>query len=634
MQAIILAAGMGKRLKELSRDAAKCMVEVNGITLIQRTLDQLDELGLSRIVVVAGHKGEKLKAYIGTLGIRTPIVYVDNDIYFKTNNIYSLYLAREYLAAEDTLLLECDIIFEPAALCRLLADPYPNLVLVDRYASWMDGTMVTLDENRNILRFVSKKEFSYAEREQYYKTVNIYKFSREFSCSCYIPFLEAYCKALGNNEYYEQVLKVITLLDDYQIKAALLAGERWYEIDDVQDLDIARSLFAKEDERLGLYERRYGGYWRYPGLLDYCYLVNPFFPPRQMTEEMKASFETLLTEYPSGMEVNSLLAAKCFGLKPDQIVPGNGAAELIKALMERDGSRIGMALPTFEEYPNRKVKQENHGNRVVTFVPGQMGDLRQSGDGQGHPVMHASGEAGGLRSLRYTEQDLMDYYEAHPVDMLVVVNPDNPSGNYIKKEGLLRLAQWAEEKEIRLVVDESFADFAEEPDHTLLEQEILNRYPGLIVVKSISKSYGVPGLRLGILAGGDRELISELKKDVAIWNINSFAEFFLQIYEKYRSDYEQSLDRLRECRRELSEQLSELPYMEVYPSEANYIMCRIKDGGPAATELTRRLLLEEKILIKDLTGKKGLEGGQYIRLAIRRRSENRRLTQALSRILC
>ncbi len=634
MQAIILAAGMGKRLKELSRDAAKCMVEVNGITLIQRTLDQLDELGLSKIVVVAGHKGEKLKAYIGTLGIRTPIVYVDNDIYFKTNNIYSLYLAREYLAAEDTLLLECDIIFEPAALRRLLADPYPNLVLVDRYASWMDGTMVTLDENRNILRFVSKKEFSYAEREQYYKTVNIYKFSREFSCSCYIPFLEAYCKALGNNEYYEQVLKVITLLDDYQIKAALLAGERWYEIDDVQDLDIARSLFAKEDERLGLYQRRYGGYWRYPGLLDYCYLVNPFFPPRQMTEEMKASFETLLTEYPSGMEVNSLLAAKCFGLKPDQIVPGNGAAELIKALMERDGSRIGMALPTFEEYPNRKGKQENHGNRVVTFVPGQMGDLRQSGDGQGHPVMHASGEAGGLRSLMYTEQDLMDYYEAHPVDMLVVVNPDNPSGNYIKKEGLLRLAQWAEEKEIRLVVDESFADFAEEPYHTLLEQEILNRYPGLIVVKSISKSYGVPGLRLGVLAGGDRELISELKKDVAIWNINSFAEFFLQIYEKYRSDYEQSLDRLRECRRELSEQLSELPYMEVYPSEANYIMCRIKDGGPAATELTRRLLLEEKILIKDLTGKKGLEGGQYIRLAIRRRSENRRLTQALSRILC
>lgn len=630
MQAIILAAGMGKRLKELSRDAAKCMVEVNGITLIQRTLGQLDELSLSRIIVVAGHKGEKLKAYIGTLGIRTPIVYVDNDIYYKTNNIYSLYLAREYLAAEDTLLLECDIIFEPAALRRLLSDPYPNLVLVDQYASWMDGTMVTLDENRNILRFVSKKEFSYGEREQYYKTVNIYKFSREFSCSCYIPFLEAYCRALGNNEYYEQVLKVITLLDDYQIKAALLEGERWYEIDDIQDLDIARSLFAKKEERLGLYQKRYGGYWRYPGLLDFCYLVNPFFPPKQMLEEMKASFETLLTEYPSGMEVNSLLAAKCFGLKPEQILPGNGAAELIKALMERDEGRIGMALPTFEEYPNRKIGQ---GSPVEGFVPGEEGGMRSSGNTQEHSVMYVPGEVGGLRPLRYTEQDLMDYYGAHPVDMLVVVNPDNPSGNYIKKEGMLRLAQWAEEKCIRLVADESFADFAEEPDNTLLDQEILNRYPGLIVVKSISKSYGVPGLRLGVLASGDGELVSGLKKDVAIWNINSFAEFFLQIYEKYRSDYEQSLARLRECRRAMSERLSELPYLEVYPSEANYMMCRIKDGGPLAVDLTRRLLLEEKILIKDLTGKKGLEGGQFIRLAIRRPEENERLVQALLHII-
>lgn len=247
--------------------------------------------------------------------------------------------------------------------------------------------------------------------------------------------------------------------------------------------------------------------------------------------------------------------------------------------------------------------------------------------------MQASDEAGGLRPSRYTEQDLMAYYEAHPVDMLVVVNPDNPSGNYINKEGMLRLAQWAKEKGIRLVADESFADFADEPDNTLLDQEILNRYPGLIVVKSISKSYGVPGLRLGVLASGDRELIGGLKKDVAIWNINSFAEFFLQIYEKYRSDYEQSLVRLRECRRAFAKQLSELPYLEVYPSEANYIMCRIKDGGPSAAELTQRLLLEEKILIKDLTGKKGLEGGQYIRLAIRRPEENRRLTQALARIL-
>ena len=97
MQAIILAAGMGKRLKELTKDNTKCMVEVNGITLIERVLRQLDRLGLSKIVLVVGYKGDKLISFVDTMSINTPIVFVDNPIYDKTNNIYSLYLAKEYL---------------------------------------------------------------------------------------------------------------------------------------------------------------------------------------------------------------------------------------------------------------------------------------------------------------------------------------------------------------------------------------------------------------------------------------------------------------------------------------------------------------------------------------------------------
>lgn len=606
MQAIILAAGMGKRLKELTRSATKCMVKVNGETLIERTLSQLDRLGLSRIVIVAGYEGQKLKTYVGTLPVATPIVYVDNAVYDRTNNIYSLYLARAYLAEEDTLLLESDIIFEPAVLKRLLDNPYPSLALVDRYESWMDGTVVTLDENCNIIRFINKKEFSFADCGSYYKTVNIYKFSREFSCSYYIPFLEAYCRALGNNEYYEQVLKVITLLEDPQIKAAPLDGELWYEIDDAQDLDIAASLFARMPDRLARYQRRYGGYWRYPRLLDFCYLVNPYFPPARMVEEMKASFDALLTAYPSGMAVNSLLAAKCFGLRPEQVIPGNGAAELIKALMEYDAGRsVGISLPTFEEYPNRK----NGSGSVVPFCPGAE------------------------RQFAYTETDLMEYYEAHPVDTLVLVNPDNPSGNDIPKEGLLRLADWAARKQIRLIVDESFADFADEPDHTLLTQDILDRYPTLAVVKSISKSYGVPGLRLGVLAGGDRALIDSLKQKVSIWNINSFAEFYLQIYEKYEQDYRQGLVRYRACRAAFVEQLKKIPALTVYPTQANFVMCRLAGGSMTAAALAQTLLDREQILIKDLGGKRGLDGGQYIRLAIRRPEENDRLIRALCRYL-
>ena len=335
MQAIILAAGMGKRLKDLTDDNTKCMVKVNGVTMIERMLSQLDKLKLSGIVIVVGYKADNLMEFVSTLDIHTPIIYVNNDIYYKTNNIYSLYLARNYLLKEDTLLLESDLVFEDKVLQKLIDDPYPSLALVAKYESWMDGTVVTLDEENNIKSFLDKKHFQFKDISSYYKTVNIYKFSKEFSNTHYVPFLEAYSKALGDNEYYEQVLKVITLLDKPEIKATILTDESWYEIDDVQDLDIAESIFTTSGEdKLRRIQSRYGGYWRYPDLIDFCYLVNPFYPTPKLLDEIKANFERLICYYPSGMEVNSLLAAKYFGLHKQNVVVGNGAAELIKSLME------------------------------------------------------------------------------------------------------------------------------------------------------------------------------------------------------------------------------------------------------------------------------------------------------------
>lgn len=315
MQAIILAAGMGRRLKDLTQDNTKCMVKVNGVTLIDRMLHQIEAQHLSRIVIVVGYEGQKLIDYIASLGISTPITYVNNPIYDKTNNIYSLALAKDWLCKEDTLLFESDLIFEDAVLEELINDPRDTLALVDKYESWMDGTCVKLADDDSIETFVPGKKFKFNEIKEYYKTVNIYKFSKEFSNTHYVPFLDAYQSALGENEYYEQVLRVITMLDEPVIKAKRLDGQRWYEIDDIQDLDIAESIFTPdEDEKVRLLQGRYGGYWRYPKLLDFCYLVNPYFPPQKMRDEIKANFETLLTQYPSGMKVNSLLAAKNFGV--------------------------------------------------------------------------------------------------------------------------------------------------------------------------------------------------------------------------------------------------------------------------------------------------------------------------------
>ena len=597
MQAIILAAGMGKRLKELTQNNTKCMVKVNGVSLIDRMLHQIQKQNVDRIVIVVGYEREKLKEYIATLGITRPITYIDNPIYDKTNNIYSLSLASDYLCEDDTLLFESDLIFEDSVLDSLVRDPRPTLALVDKYESWMDGTCVKLDEDDNIEAFVPGKKFKFDEIKDYYKTVNIYKFSRDFSKTHYVPFLDAYQKALGENEYYEQVLRVITMLDDPVIKAKRLTGQKWYEIDDIQDLDIATSIFTPdEDEKVALLQGRYGGYWRYPKLLDFCYLVNPYFPPQKLVDEIKANFDTLLRDYPSGMRVNSLLAAKNFGVHQENILVGNGAAELIKSLMERISWKTGFVRPTFDEYPHRYDRAES-----VDFTPDN-------------------------RDYSYTADDLMDYFGDKGIQNLVVVNPDNPSGNYIPKKDLLRLIDWCVEKKINLILDESFADFSDEENNTLIDQEILDKYKNLYVMKSISKSYGVPGLRLGVLASGDTDTIAFMKKDVAIWNINSFAEFYMQIEEKYKKDYAAALVKFRAERARFQDELAKVPGVRVIPSQANFVMVEL-EKKISPKELLKKLLTKHSLLIKELTTK--TNGRNYLRLAVRDKEDDDRLVAAM-----
>lgn len=601
MQAIILAAGMGKRLGDLTKNNTKCMVKVNGISLIDRALTQLSSLNLSRVVIVVGYKGDNLRSYLGNEYNGLKIEYIENPIYDKTNNIYSLSLAKKELQEDDTLLIESDLIFDDSLFPLIVNNPYPNLALVDKYETWMDGTMVRLDEGNNIVNFVSKKAFRYNDVDSYYKTVNIYKFSKDFLCTHYVPFLDAYTKALGNNEYYEQVLRVITLLDECELKALPLEGQKWYEIDDIQDLDIAETIFAPEEDRLPLYQKRFGGYWRFPNLLDFCYLVNPFFPPQKLKDELKASFDTLLSEYPSGMRINSLLIAKYFHINKDYAVVGNGAAELIKSLMEGLHGRLGVVYPTFEEYSNRYNQVE-----LVPFIPDN-------------------------KNFSYTADDLMAYFERRNIHSLLLINPDNPSGNFISFHGLIRLAQWTQKRNIRFIVDESFVDFSEGyEDNTLLRDVLLEQYPHLVVMKSISKSYGVPGLRLGVLASSDKELIHRIRKDVSIWNINSFAEFYMQIYGKYESDYRKGCALFIAERRRFKKELETISWLRVIPSQANYFLCEIT--GKYTSGQLLDCLLKKNILIKDCSGKKGFLHENYVRIAIKCKGENDTLVQALKEV--
>lgn len=602
MQAIILAAGMGKRLGEYTKDNTKCMVPVNGAPLIDRTLGQLSKLGLNRVVIVVGYEGKKLMDYLGTERDGLKIEYVNNPIYDKTNNIYSLALAKEQLQEDDTLLIESDLIFDDGMFGLLLDNPFPNLALVAKYETWMDGTMVKIDRENNIVNFVTKAAFNYDEVGSYYKTVNIYKFSKEFSLTKYVPFLDAYSKAVGNNEYYENVLRIISFLSKSDLKALPITNEKWYEIDDKQDLDIAEALFAEEKDILRKYYGRYGGFWRFPKMLDYCYLVNPYFRNSRIIDEMNANFRTLIGEYPSGMKVNTLLASKCWGVKEEYVIPGNGAAELIKALMEDLPGTLGVTRPTFEEYPNRRNPET-----LVTFVP-------KNAD------------------YRYSSKDLMEFFGKNHADNLLLINPDNPSGNFIPKKDILALADWCEKNGTRLIVDESFVDFSHGYEkNSLLDDKILESHPHLVVMKSISKSYGVPGIRLGILCSADKDLIAKMKKDVSIWNLNSFAEFFMQIYTKYEKDYKLACEQFIEERDAFGDELRKIKFLRVMPSEANYFLCEILPPKNA-NSLVLTMLKKYNILTRDCSDKKGFDGKQYMRIAVRSHEDNARLLNAFKEL--
>lgn len=601
MQAIILAAGMGKRLGEYTKNNTKCMVPVNGVPLIDRVLNQLSSLKLSRVVIVVGYEGQKLIDYIGNEYNGLKIEYIFNSIYDKTNNIYSLALAKDKMQEDDTLLLESDLIFDDRLFSLVVDNPCPNLALVAKYEAWMDGTMVQIDDERNIVNFVPKEAFRHEQADSYYKTVNIYKLSKEFSANRYVPFLEAYMKAIGNNEYYENVLRILSFLDCKDLKALPITDEKWYEIDDKQDLDIAEALFADDEQLMQKFYSRYGGFWRFPKMLDFCYLVNPFFPSQRMLDEMKASFLTLLTEYPSGMKVNALLASKCWGVSEKYIVPGNGAAELIKFLMDNLNGKLGVIRPSFEEYPNR------YQGEVVTFIP-------QNSD------------------FRYTGQDIIDYYANKDIANLLLINPDNPSGNFIPKDDILKVADWCKLNQVRFIVDESFVDFSEEYEIcSMLDDTILESYPNMIVVKSISKSYGVPGLRLGIMASADEVLIKEAKKYVSIWNINSFAEFFMQIFTKYSKDYHKACGSFQAERADFLSKLCEIPFIHVMPTQANFVLCEVKEPY-SSMEIVKRMLREHNILLSACSAKKGLQGGKYLRIAIRGHQDNARLIEAFKQL--
>ena len=459
MQAIMLAAGKGSRLGKYTKNNTKCMLDVHGETLLERAIDALLEAGIKDFILVLGYKKDNVKKFIKEkeLDKKINITYVDNDVYDTTNNIYSLYLAKDYLIQDDTILLESDLIYDKSIIKKLVNFKYESAALIAKYEEWMDGTVVKLNDDNTINSFVERKDFNYDDVDSYYKTVNIYKFSKDFSERFYLPFLESYIKAYGNNDYYELVLKVISELKDTNLYGLPLTNELWYEIDDCQDYDIVKAMFAPSThERLELFHKRFGGYWRFGNIKDYCYLVNPYFPTEAMINKMKYFYDKLLFNYPSGQSIERICACRMFdNVSDDNILIGNGAAELINNLKYIVGKKIALTIPSFNEYVRCFPNSE------ITYINSKDDNYRLS-----------------LNKLKET---------LNKVDTLIVISPDNPSGSHLKYGEVIELLDMAKEMDKQVIFDESFIDFAND-SYTLINDDILKKYPNLIVIKSISKS--------------------------------------------------------------------------------------------------------------------------------------------------
>lgn len=601
----MLAAGMGRRMRKQTENHTKCMITINGKTLLLRAVEALKKAKINKLVLVVGYKYDVLQEYIDSEQEfkDMEIEYVYNYDYSSTNNIYSLFLAKDHLVQDDTILLESDLIFEDSLIEDLVNDSRKNLVVASKYEQWMNGTVIVINDKDNVVDFIEKEKFRYEDVDKYYKTVNIYKFSKEFSQKQYLPFLDAYLTAYGTNQYYEQVLKILSHIRNSELEAYRLNNTNWYEIDDTQDLDIAETMFASEDEILAKYEYHFGGYWRFPHIVDFCYLVNPYYPPPKMISQLKYAFNQLLTQYPSGMKIQKLNAESMFDVDRKYITVGNGATELINVLGKYISGRMSLFIPSFNEYCRCFT------NCTINEISSEQ------------------------YNYQYNIDAILNIIE--DTDTLLLINPDNPSGGFIEKEDMLRIIDKCEKHSVRIIVDESFVDFAEKGlRYTLLDNSIIEKYKNLIVIRSISKSYGVPGLRLGVMASSNEKVNGFMSRNMAIWNINSFAEYYLQIQRLYKRSYSAACDEIVLRRKELISELSSIAYLKVFPSQANYVMCELDEScGYNSRQLAVELVKHYGLLAKNLSEKKGFNSKSFLRFAVKDKESDKKLVDALKSVI-
>lgn len=594
MIAVVLAAGVGRRMGPLTRDCPKTLLEVGGRTVLGRLIDGLLCNGIRDVCIVTGYRADDVESYVRREYPDVHCWFVRNERFDTTNNIYSMALALESIEIDDDLvLIESDLVFEPEVLGRLLKSGHPNVALVDRYRTGMDGTVVSVAPGDEVITQVipsslQTTSFDFSDK---FKTLNIYRFSAEFCRSTFKKLLTYYSRIIDDNCYYELILGILIYMQQVQIHAECVVDEMWTEVDDPNDLRIADYLFRRSDRRQYL-ESSWGGYWNTP-VTDFAFIRNMYFPTPAMMSQIRASLPELVVNYGSSQTILNEKLAHYLRCDPRHVELLNGASQVLTPNLRRylHADRVLLPAPTFGEYSRLFPDAATYSDEVGI-------DL-----------------------------DELDEKSA-AADLVVVVNPNNPTGTTVPTSAVQELA--TRRPRTRFLVDESFIEFSGQP--SIGQWVAAAGATNVLVVKSLSKSLGVPGVRLGYVLTLDQDLHAAIRDDIPIWNSNSIAEYFLEIILKYRDDLAASIVRTTADREKLAAALAATDLAdEVYPSGANFVLMRLSVDRPTAARLADRLVQSEDIHVKDASAKFG-HAGAYWRIAVRTAEENARLVDVLRRL--
>lgn len=592
MQAVILAAGRGLRMRPLTNQSHKTLIPVNGIALIDRLLQSLEAVRVTDVMVVTGYDADKVENHIMANFSRLNIRFVRNEHYETTNNIMSLALAFEQLSLNDDLLLiEADLILEDSILRRIIETPASDAALLDRHQPGMDGTVVTLDGGiitSVIPPHLQGAGFDFSDK---YKTLNVYKFSAHFCRSVFAGLLRYYAKTVDGTVYYELILGILIYLKQARIQAVLVEpGEKWAELDDPNDLRVANWIFQPQ-ARLSLMEKTFGAYWNYD-VLDFCFLRNMYWPTPAMQSELRRVMTNLIANYGSKQEVLNEKLEFWLLCQPGRTVALSGLSQIYPWLKRRfAGQGVLIPKPTFGEYP-RTFPHASHYEDRFHF------------------------------DLEALEKRLPG------MEVCVVVSPNNPTGTEVDSHELHALA--ARHPEIVFLMDESFQGFSTQQSMVgLLDEAPL---ANVVVLSSLSKTLGVPGVRLGYAYICDPLLYVDLNADLPVWNMNSIAEYLLEAGLKHRISYETSLVQTQKDRKRFAEMLRHCgPVKQVIEGGGNFVAIELKVGAERAVACCEELLADHKIHLKNISGKIG-DGSAWFRAAVRVPEENEILVHALEKI--